>query len=80
MLVAQWLDKAQKNMKPGVIDSEQSRSEAVYAEYANEPGFFDFIIVNDNLESAYERLKQFVMQYYWQKYDDEEGDSPEELE
>lgn len=57
-LVAQWLEKAQKTTKQGTL----YHHEAVYADYVNDPGFFDLIIVNDNLDEAYGKLKNFALE------------------
>lgn len=72
-LVSKWLEKAQRNMKPGAQNNIEAEKQVDYSEYINEPGFFDSIIINDNLDSAYEKLKEVVMQYYWQKYEEEDS-------
>lgn len=54
-LVAQWLDKAQKDQ------GLEHRQEAVYSKYVNEEGFFDAVILNDDLETAFSDLEKFVM-------------------
>ena len=66
-LVAQWLDKAQRDTKQHLVGDQ----EALFAEYMNEPEFFDAVIVNDDLDRAYTELKEFVMKYYWETYDDD---------
>jgi hypothetical protein len=66
-LVSQWLDKAQRDTKQHTVGNQ----EVLFAEFMSEPGFFDAVIVNDDLDPAYNELKEFVMKYYWETYDDD---------
>lgn len=69
----QMLKKQHSSFSDGHVDEEMDNWVAkapVMEQYANEK-FFDYTLVNDDLEKAYQELKSFVLSQYWETYDDE---------
>lgn len=80
LLVAQWLGKARADQKHMSMSAGESgaNSDAAYTDYVNQPGFFDLLLVNDDLERTYRALKTFVMEHYYaDEVDVDEGDDVE---
>jgi len=59
------IDDLEKRLRGRNTESEESiqrrlRNALGELEYTKKPGFFDIVMVNDNLEVAYEKLKEFI--------------------
>jgi len=65
MIVPPTFEDLEKRLRGRNTESEESiKRRLVNAQnelsYADKPGFFDYIITNDNIELAYEQLKQWI--------------------
>ncbi|XP_067330148.1 guanylate kinase-like [Channa argus] len=60
------LEKRLRDRKTESEESLQKRLSAakVYMEFSKEPGVFDVVIVNDNLDDAYDQLKNYLLEVF----------------